>query len=165
MLASVTFAQEVEKITDDGNNELKINLVYFVFEIVELNYERVLSDELSIGVGASYWFGEQDAIDYAINPFFRFYPLNTSRRAAMFFIEGNAAIIGGTEYYHNWLPNGNWVHDETNFVRGGAGVAAGVKLLSKNHFVAEAYLGIGRIFGSTYTEVYPRAGITFGKRF
>ncbi len=156
------WAQEPEKITDDGDNELKLNMGYLVFEILEINYERILNDEFSVGVGASYWFAEGDNTDYVVNPFFRFYPINTPGRAATFFIEGNAGIVGGTE--RQWVRNGVW--EDVNFLRAGAGVAAGAKFLSKNNFVGEAYLGVGRIFDSTrYLELYPRVGVTFGKRF
>ncbi len=166
LLVSSVFAQEKEKITDDGNNELKINLAYFVFEIVELNYERILMEEFSVGLSANYWFDDQTNIDYMISPFFRFYPVDSRRRAAGFFIEGNAAIIGGRAYEYFYSPFGFGYNEEKDFVRGGAGVAVGGKFLSKNHFVGEAYAGIGRIFGSNnYPEVYPRVGITFGKRF
>lgn len=170
-LAASALGQEKEKITGDGNNELKINMAYFVFEIVELNYERILMDEFSIGVGASYWFDAYADIDFVVNPFFRFYPINTRRRAATFFIEGNAGIVGGTDRFYHWElsdpVNGNFpVYQEKSFVRGGAGVAVGTKFLSRNHFIGEAYLGVGRIFGvDGYPDVYPRAGITFGKRF
>jgi hypothetical protein len=167
--ATAAFSQEKEKITDDGNNEIKINLAYFVFEIVELSYERILMDEFSVGIAANYWFDDYSNIDYMFNPFFRFYPLDTKRRGATFFIEGNAALLGVTEQiYMTDFNNGFWEHsyEETNVTRGGAGVAVGGKFLSKNHFVGEAYLGLGRIFGSNnFPEVYPRAGITFGKRF
>ncbi len=171
--ATTALAQEKEKITGDGNNELKINMAYFVFEIVELNYERILMDEFSVGVGASYWFDKYADIDFVVNPFFRFYPIDTRRRAATFFIEGNAGIIGGTDRFYTYEPydpvTGPYpvqTYHEKSFVRGGAGVAVGAKFLSKNHFIGEAYLGIGRIFGAEgYTDTYPRAGINFGKRF
>ena len=47
----------------------------------------------------------------------------------------------------------------------GLGAAAGAKFLTKNGFVGEIYVGAGRLFGSSDIEVYPRAGITIGKRF
>ncbi len=165
---TLAFAQEKEKITEDGNNEIKINLAYFVFEILEVSYERILMDEFSVGVAANYWFEDNANIEYMINPYFRFYPIDTRRRAATFFLEGNAALLGGTERVYTSQP-GFWYWDqyeERSVVRGGAGVAVGGKFLSKNHFVGEVYLGIGRIFGSNNDlEVYPRAGISFGKRF
>src|SRR5690606_37133585 len=102
MLATITLGQDSGKITDDGNNEISVNLGYLVFEIVELQYEHIINDEFSIGLAANYWFSTQENIDFLINPYFRFYPINTRRRAATFFIEGHAGIIGGreTEYYY-----------------------------------------------------------------
>ena len=166
MLASSALAQEKEKITDDGNNELTINLAYFVFEIVELNYERILMEEFSVGLAANYWFEERPDIEYMIAPFFRFYPIDSRRRASAFFIEGNFSVVGGTEYEYFYSPFGSGIPREENYVRGGAGVAVGGKFLSKNNFVGEAYGGLGRIFGSdSWPEIYPRVGVTFGKRF
>lgn len=159
------FAQDADKITDDGNNELKVNLAYLLFEIVELNYERLITDEIGVGLGASYWFGENAEIDYMFNPYFRFYPIDAKRRAASFFIEGNAGIVGGTEFIHFHTETG-WGNREDTFVRGGAGIAVGAKFLSKGNFLAEGYLGIGRIFGTpSFPDVFPRVGVTFGKRF
>ena len=45
--------------------------------------------------------------------------------------------------------------------------AAGGKFLTRNGFLGEAYLGVGRSFGrnSNNNEAYPRVGITIGKRF
>ena len=146
-------------------NELRVNLAYTLFEIAEINYERLIGDEIGVGLAASYWFGDDYAITYMFNPYFRFYPV-PSARAATFFIEGNAGIVGGVEhsYFHN--EHGTWLPRNTDVVRGGAGVAAGAKFVSKGNFVAEAYLGLGRVFGDyNFTEVYPRLGLTFGKRF
>lgn len=45
------------------------------------------------------------------------------------------------------------------------GIAAGGKFLTKNGFVGEIYGGVGRLFGNSNVEAYPRGGITIGKRF
>ncbi len=160
-----TYAQEPPKVTDEGDNELKINLAYLLFEIVELNYERLITDEIGVGLGASVWFGGNSDIDFMFNPYFRFYPIDADRRATSFFIEGNAGFLGGRELISFHTENG-WDSREDNFVRGGAGIAVGAKFLSKGNFLAEGYLGIGRIFGTpSFPDVYPRVGVTFGKRF
>mgnify|MGYP000146115486 CR=1 FL=1 len=55
-----------------------------------------------------------------------------------------------------------YTRSSTNF---GFGAAAGVKLLARNGFVGEVYLGLGRLFGESIAGAYPRVGISLGKRF
>ncbi|MFN0257701.1 DUF3575 domain-containing protein [Pedobacter ureilyticus] len=177
-LTTLAIAQENKNAKDttsvnpkiNGNNELKLNLGYAVAGILELNYERIIKDDMSIGVAAL--VGLEDNVDYrfGIIPNFRIY--FGSKKASGFFVEGNAAVIGSRDYYYDFSytyngttynqNNGETRRDYTNF---GLGIAAGGKFLTKNGFVGEIYGGVGRLFGNSNVEVYPRGGITIGKRF
>jgi hypothetical protein len=53
-------------------------------------------------------------------------------------------------------------YESTNF---GFGAAIGVKLLTRNNFVGELVMGVGRLFGKPQIEAYPRLGVSIGKRF
>ena len=162
--------KKAEAIGHGGNNELKINLLFTVLGIPEISYERLLADNM--GVGASIFVGVDNSLDleykFAFTPYYRLY--FGAKKASGFFIEGNATVISINEDYY--IPSssfamypGNYViKNRTSF---GLGAAAGGKFLTRNGFLGEAYLGLGRLLGDRrdYSEAYPRFGITIGKRF
>jgi len=157
----------------NGNNELRLNLAYTIAGIPELNYERILKDDMSVGLAVMVGLEDDSDFKFGVIPNYRVYFGN--KKANGFFIEGNAAIITSrlsyydyssliyTDYAPGYSPTFNPIYkNETNF---GLGAAAGAKFLTKNGFIGEIYVGAGRIFGASNIEAYPRAGITIGKRF
>lgn len=151
----------------EGNNELKINLAYTIGGFPEINYERILKDDMSVGLAVLIGLENDTEYSFGVTPNFRVY--FGGKKANGFFIEGNAAVISASNYgsYYDYNPNTNvytYYGDkkQTNF---GLGAAAGAKFLTKNGFVGEVYLGAGRLFGSDNVDAYPRAGVTIGKRF
>ncbi len=148
-----------------GNNEIKVNLLYLVLGLAEVSYERLVSDNMGIGVSAVVSVeGDQD-VNYAIINSYRLYFGN--KKANGFFIEGNMGLISETKgtYYYEPETNGFSQMTKSHHAYFGLGAAAGAKFLTRNGFLGEAYLGAGRILGDNYTEFYPRLGITIGKRF
>jgi hypothetical protein len=157
-------AQEATPDRRNGNNDLKLNVFYGVLEALELEYERILNDNVGVGLAANYWFDDNTEFKFMALPYFRFYPSEVLHGAG-FFIEANLAVVGMEEY--TWQPY-NYGYDEnpTVNVNMGAGVAAGGKFVSKSGFFGEVTAGIGRVFNDeSYAEYYPRLGISFGKRF
>lgn len=164
-----------EAIGHGGNNEIKINLLYSVLAIPEITYERIIEDNmgagisLAIGATSENVFGSK--INYIITPHYRLYFGN--KKANGFFIEGNAGIISYKEFDYSSLPytsyptGYNYTLHKENYTDFGLGAAAGAKFLTRNGFLGEAYLGVGRVFGgkSQSLEAYPRLGLTIGKRF
>lgn len=150
----------------NGNNELKLNLIYTIAGFPELNYERILKDDMSVGLAVL--VGLDNDVDYSFGviPNFRIYFGN--KKANGFFIEGNAAVMSSNRYsyyyYYDGVNDFSYYRDQkqTNF---GLGAAAGAKFLTKNGFVGEVYLGAGRLFGNSFFDAYARGGITIGKRF
>lgn len=179
-LASSVFAnaQQADTIATrnvgiNGNNELKLNLVYTIAGFPELNYERIIKDDMSVGVAVLVGLEKNSDYSFGIMPNYRVY--FGGKKANGFFIEANAAIISNRSDYYNFdhlaytsYPAGYNPYTNpttkvyTNF---GLGAAAGGKFLTKNGFVGEVFLGVGRLFDSSYDDAYPRAGITIGKRF
>jgi hypothetical protein len=164
-------AQKVDtvakKSTLNGNNELKLNLIYTVLGLPEINYERIIGSDMGLGVAVLFGVDDNTDINFGVIPHFRIY--FGTKKASGFFIEANTAILSLQEYsYSSYLssssvyPTGPTEKNVTSF---GLGAAAGGKFLTKSGFVGEAYFGLGRIFGDNYEEVYPRFGITIGKRF
>lgn len=164
--------KNAESIGHGGNNELKINLLFTVIGMPEISYERLLADNM--GVGASVFVGLDNSIDYkfGFTPHFRLY--FGAKKASGFFIEGNASVVTYNDYnnyyYHSSMyppgyPPHSYRENTTSF---GLGAAAGAKFLTRNGFLGEAYLGVGRRLGENINsgvEAYPRIGITIGKRF
>lgn len=179
LLASTFFAlaqnsaTSTEKGGINGNNELKLNLVYTIAGFPEINYERIIKDDMSVGVAVLFGIEKKAEYSFGIIPNYRVY--FGDKKANGFFIEANAAIISNREDYYNYdflaytsYPAGYQPYvapiDKiyTNF---GLGAAAGAKFLTKNGFVGEVFLGVGRLFGSNSIDAYSRSGITIGKRF
>jgi hypothetical protein len=166
----ISIQKNAEALGHGGNNELKVNLLFSVIGIPEISYERIVQDNM--GVGISMFVGLDKSINYklGVTPHFRLY--FGQKKASGFFIEGNASVLThrndrhyyyGAVYDHGYVPSR--IENATTF---GLGAAAGGKFLTRNGFLGEAYLGVGRMFGdqSYYSgEAYPRIGITLGKRF
>lgn len=171
LFASLTgFAQEEDysDYQDLGKNEFTLNMLYSVAGIPEIKYERHLSDESSIGLSAAVALVDDIDLEYMVTPFYRFYFGN--KPSAGFFIEANTALfsedVGYDVYYY---PNGDMETKSESEFGFGMGFAAGGKFMTKSGFVFEIYGGLGRNFlsddESYASEVYPRIGLTFGKRF
>ncbi|WP_417884891.1 hypothetical protein [Zunongwangia sp.] len=168
-LLSVSFiisAQENETTIDSTKHELKLNLGMAVAGIPELTYEYFLEDNSSIGfaVGIGLDEAEDLALRFIATPYYRLF--FGKKQNAGFFIEANAALASYRDVYLDYSYTGYpKMHDEknTNF---GLGAAVGFKLLTRNNYVGEIYAGAGRLFGdSNDYEVYPRLGVSIGKRF
>ncbi|ADF54744.1 conserved hypothetical protein [Zunongwangia profunda SM-A87] len=172
--SSIINAQQ-EQDSDETKQELKFNLAMSIAGVPELTYEYFLEDNSS--VGASIAIGLENAEDmslrFILSPYYRLF--FGKKKNAGFFIEANSAIAtyrdiyNRYEYYYD--DNGEYREDSisvydkktTNF---GLGAAVGFKLLTRNNYIGEIYAGAGRLFGdSNDIEVYPRVGITIGKRF
>lgn len=157
----------------DGKNELKVNLLNSILALPEISYERLLEDNM--GVGLSVAFGIGDAADdlseykFLATPHYRLY--FGKKPAAGFFIEGNAGLASIRERYYVYSYNSingftlSSYEDKTKF-NFGLGAAVGAKFLTRNGFLGEISGGLGRFFGSNKTvDAFPRIGITLGKRF
>ncbi len=161
--------KKAEAIGHGGNNELKINLLFSVIGMPEISYERIIEDNMGLGVSVFVGLDNTQNYKFGFIPHFRLY--FGQKKASGFFIEGNTGVVsfGDNDYYEpmyqsDYVPT--YVkRSSTNF---SLGAAAGGKFLTRNGFLGEAYLGVGRLFGerSGYSnEAYPRVGITIGKRF
>lgn len=151
-----------------GNNEIKLNLLYGVFEIIEIHYERIISDHIGLGFSGSYFFDQDAEIRGLALPYFRFYP-SGSLRAEGFFIEANSGVVATetTDEYYIGGPNGiSFQSEDESAVSFGFGVAIGGKFITRSGIFGEAYGGVGRIYNQDdNVEFYPRIGLTMGYRF
>jgi hypothetical protein len=162
-------ATQTKSLNGIGNNELRVNLLMSIIGLPELTYERYVADNMGVGLSVAVSLDKMENMSTRsiISPYYRLYFGN--KKASGFFIEGNMALVRQKELdYNYYYDNGVTYQSElytrltTNF---GFGGAIGVKLLARNGFVGEVYLGGGRLFGESIAEAYPRIGVSLGKRF
>ncbi|RYG02218.1 MAG: hypothetical protein EOO07_33265 [Chitinophagaceae bacterium] len=102
----ISIQKKAEAIGHGGNNELKINLLFTVIGLPEISYERLLADNMGVGVSA--FVGLDNSIEYKFGfvPYYRIY--FGAKKASGFFIEGNASVITTTRYryayYNDFSP-------------------------------------------------------------
>lgn len=143
------------------NNEFKVNILYTAIGMPELSYERLISDNSSVGASVAFSLDKKEDMDLRLSftPYYRMF--FGQKKAAGFFIEANSIVINyvDTIYFDGTSSK---YETRTGF---GLGAAAGAKFLTKNNLIGEVYGGVGRVFGDNSLGAYPRFGITLGKRF
>lgn len=173
LVSVLTMAQETPDISNQviarsealgqtGDNEIRLNMLTAIIGYPELNYERFLADNMGVGIAGAFSLESREKLNirwYAM-PYYRLY--FGDKKASGFFIEGNIAIYNQEiEEYDETVPG--WKYNK--YTNGGFGAAVGGKFLTRNGFVGEVYGGVGRLFGDSPDEIYPRVGISIGKRF
>lgn len=175
LLVSVcTIAQETPDISNQvmarseplgqtGDNEIRLNMLTAIIGYPEINYERFLTDNMGVGMAAAISLESKEdmSLRWFAMPYYRLY--FGDKKASGFFIEGNLAVINQTAEDYDYTT-GQYLGLK-NYTNGGIGAAVGGKFLTRNGFVGEVYGGVGRLFGNSPTDVYPRFGISIGKRF
>ncbi|MBT8255447.1 MAG: hypothetical protein KJO23_02815 [Bacteroidia bacterium] len=153
--STLILSQTSSQSTIEGQNEIKINMGYAIAGLPEITYERVIDDGGAVGLSVAFAIDED--IDYSVIaiPYYRLY--FGQKRAAGFFVEGNVGVFSEER-------NDNSSMEEMGF---GPGLAVGGKFLTKTGWVAEIVGGAGRNFLNTdvISEVFPRLGVSIGKRF
>jgi hypothetical protein len=177
MVASTLFALAQAKKDSlspslQGNNEIKLNILYTILGSPEITYERILSDHNAIGISAEFRLFEAVVSDfeYGFTPYFRRY--FGVKKASGFFLEGHAAVFrydggGDTKQDYNVPGYGTFnvtylANKETFF---GLGAAFGTKFLTRKGFTGEFSLGAALPFGNKVADFMPRIGLILGKRF
>ena len=153
---------------DSRKNELKLNTLYVIGGYPELSYERALGDKFALGVSMGLLIGSArpnyatDILtsDFSLLPYSRYYFGN--RKTSGFFLEGNVNIFSNETDM-----------DKSKEWGMGLGIGLGSKFILKKNWIVEWVVGGGynlnqdSCYGTDlcFPDVYPRLGITFGKRF
>jgi hypothetical protein len=184
----VTFAQDNPATTEQtapkkiyksnknqGQNELKLNALLLILGAFEASYERILTEESSVGLSFGKSFDKEMLnYNYTIEPYYRYF--FGRRPAAGFYIEGFGSINSrkySTYEFNNSSSGGTYKNeDRTNF---GLGIGVGGKFVTNNNLVFELGFGIGRnltapsssnlSYNGPEEKVMGRAGISVGYRF
>ena len=100
LLLFVVFAVQAQSKRDSlsaslqGNNEVKLNILYALLGSPELSYERIISNNSAVGLSAFARVFQAVNMDfsYGIIPYFRRY--FGVKKASGFFVEVHAAVHG-----------------------------------------------------------------------
>jgi hypothetical protein len=161
---SKAVASRSAAIGHSGNNEIKLNLLYMALGIPELSYERLIGDNMGVGLSTLVSLTDDESVNLAVLANYRLYFGNN--KANGFFIEANTGVITQKDYYYYYDPSMNYLAPvKSNQASFALGAACGAKFLTRNGFLGEAYLGVDRLLGSHSDDFFPRIGITIGKRF
>lgn len=148
-------------------NEIKLNALYTLFGLPELTYERALNQFSSVGASVFYGAARNVNVGLGVFPFYRWY-FGHKKPVCGFFLEGNAGIYTQevTRYYSDPTIY-YWTTKKE--IQGGLGLGLGGKFEVHKVWTAEILGGLGRNFLNSnnlnYNEIYPRFGISIGRRF
>ncbi len=155
-MGNFLFAQSNANFTP-RKNEVSLNLPIAIFaSFPEISYERIVSEDMGVGLSTAFSL-EEDFIDmkFMAIPYVRWYfggsMESAQRYGAGFFLEANGAVFSTKRH-------------EVTETGAGLGLALGWKFVTKGNWIGQVYVGAGRNFADG-PNVYPRLGITIGKRF
>ncbi|UII76215.1 DUF3575 domain-containing protein [Flagellimonas sp. HMM57] len=155
----------------EKRNDLKLNILRAVSGAVEVSYDRNLNRKSSLGASVFIPFNQQNPskdidVNYFVTSYYRRY--FGKKYASGFFIEGFGTLssIDGKQLMD---MDGNLTQKEgPDSIDFSLGLGFGSKWITKNGFVFEANVGLGRLlFNAKETDhdsVY-RLGISIGRRF
>lgn len=122
---------------DEGKHELRADLLNSILGSFEVQYERILTDHISVGtnIGIGYPYIPNQGNIFKIIPTYRIY--FSEYKATGLFIESNMKYT----YDYKWNKDGLRKEKESNL---GFGVAMGYKLIVHDKMVGSVKTGIGR---------------------
>lgn len=170
------FAQEEQQEEERGikslegrKHEIRVDAAEaLIIPALDVSYEYVISKYSGAGISVFIGFGNETADDYqkfAITPFYRQYFFNKQDYGARgFYAEGSLQYGSGGSNSGDFILNN---FDNDDWSRFGIGFALGQKWVSRNGFIVDFSLGLGRYFGSDDVgpDVFFRGGVNVGYRF
>jgi hypothetical protein len=166
VLSTKLYSQETKE-KKLSKNEVKINLAYLIAGYPEITYEKLLTNETSFGISLLFSINNintpeenNEGINFSLTPYYRVY--FGDERNSGFFIDGNLAVYSQKQRDGDFFSNAK--EGGTGF---GVGFGIGKKYSTKSGWVGEFSFGITRtlINADKVDFIYPRGGITIGKRF
>lgn len=167
LLAFTALSQQPLRENYNVKNEIRVNLLMSVIGLLTVDYEYFIEDNFGLGLSGSISLLDESASNLkgVILPYGRLYFGQNDNDG--FFIEGNTGAVMYTYTTPSHI-NGEYIGtgEVINTTGFGIGVGAGYKFLTRNNWIGELQLGVGRIFNSpAAVEVYPRVAVSIGKRF
>lgn len=154
-----------------GQNEVTFNLLTAVLGFPEISYERILASNMGYGFSGAVKLVNRT--DRAQDYFLGYYRLYFGKKLASgTFLEANLGLINNQkqEYVFDYVCPGCYVNPTSTLTTSttiniGTGFSIGYKFLTKNGLFGVINGGLGRNLGNPIFEVYPRVGVSLGKRF
>lgn len=151
------------------NNEIKLNALSPLWQSFQIDYERHLNHNSSLGLSFYYVFdntkNEKD-LNYSISPYYRRY--FGKKYSSGWFVEG-FAMLASTDGKKIYASEDHSIYTENpdviNFALGAGG---GWKWVSKSGFLFEANIGYGGIIinaDKTDHNIVAKFGLSAGYRF
>ena len=169
---SINAQENNESDLSSKANEIKIAAFKAViYPALELEYERLLSKNTSVGANIAYVFNDDHPyFDFYTDAYFRFY-FNEKKEYGMngFFAQPYLSFLSKQDTYYYGIqpldysyPTGSGSYNTMGF-----GFALGKKWTNSNGFTIQALLGLGRNFTekSYFEEIIPRFDVFLGYRF
>lgn len=185
IFTGLMFVKAQEDIELKHRHEVKLNIGSSIFiSSPEVSYEYILREYFSVGAAIAFGLqtDELDVYSFKFTPFARWFFGDSFRErknaATGFFLEGNS-VIGTQEIYMPYQNTGStreWVSNYESKFTAGLGLALGCKFLSRKNWATEIFGGLGHNFiyydefdefgATSWNQIlYPRIGISIGKRF
>lgn len=158
------------KVNTKAKNEIRLNLLMTAIGFPELSYDRFFANNTSVGFSALAFIRTDKAAPhiYSLTPYYRIY--FGQKKTSNFFFEGYVMATLEKDIYsypsNGYYGGGSLTYYDRGYEKGyGYGVAVGEKIFTKSGIVGEICLGVGRLYRFDNSELFPRLGISIGKRF
>lgn len=178
LITGFIYAQQKTEVIDtefEGNpsnslyrkNEVRVNIGYLIFKGVEFSYERILNDDIGVGVSSllfSYDQVSDETVKFHMTPYARYY--FGKKPASGFFVEGFASLHSKDYWTYSGLIGDTSKEKTHTGVAFGFGI--GVKWIKRSGFSIEISGGIGREPASSDRTPSPfmgKGGVAIGLRF
>ncbi len=158
---------------NEGQNDVKINMLSLFFYGTEFGYERILNPNVGIGGSVMIPYGDntrlviKSNLNSYVSPYIRYY-FNGFGPASGFFVEGFGLLSDGK--YTPRDENGISADTKKDYSAFGAGFGIGEKWTSRSGIFLEATAGFGRNFSipedaATSLILIGKVGVSVGYRF
>jgi len=167
IVTSSVFSQRTST-SDSHKNEIKLNTLFLAGGYAELSYERALGRKSAIGASVGTFIGSAGpnyatdilTYDFSALPYYRYY--FGKQRTSGFFLESNV----------NVFLRESSLNDSSDWGLG-IGLGLGAKFNIKKTWIIDVVAGGGSNSSQEpcgdsslcFPDVYPRLGISIGKRF
>ncbi len=162
------------KVTDSAKeykHEITLNTLYLISGFPEINYEYLIDEDSSVGLSYAINGDSGFKTKYSLTPHYRLYM--GKKRAGGFFMEGNGFMVYTAGDYGDYVYDPvtqSYEYQDTEYkMYFGLGIAVGGKFIVKDTWITELSAGLGRLLNDSQENLdvplYPRIGISIGKRF
>ncbi len=173
VLGFTSFGQEGKTQNDSSSkNVIKLNILYTVFDAIEISYDRNLSSNLTVGFSYSQYFEKKEFHEFPyrnIGVSFRSYFMNKKEHQG-FYLEYGLSHFTMVELKYGYVEEENltryYSNDNEVVSAIASNLVAGGKFVRKGGFIGEVEFGVTKPHSGDIGEfTYPKAAIRLGYTF